>query len=74
MKEPATPATDLERVQQLIQRIGNPYRAAQVFNSEMERRGYKYRMDATSTMQRIARGEARPAMIAFVCYVLSDAV
>lgn len=62
--------TDLERVQQLIQRAGNPYRAAQVFNAEMERRGYEYRMDTSSTMQRISRGEARPAMIAFACTIL----
>lgn len=64
--------TDLEQVQALISDIGTPYRAAQVFNAEMERHGYEYRMDTTSTMQRIARGEARPAMIAFVRHVLAS--
>lgn len=66
--------TDLEQVQALISDIGNPYRAALAFNAEMARRGYEYRMDTTSTMQRIARGEASAAMIALVRLTLEDVV
>lgn len=58
--------TDAECVQSIIESYGNARQAALAFNAEMERAGLDYRMNLTSTMQRISQGKATPAMLALV--------
>ena len=58
---------DHEKAKELIETIGTAYRAAQVFEEET---GYKI---SISTLKRVMDGEAKPAMMAFVRYALTNA-
>lgn len=64
--------TDLNTLQKIIDEIGTPYRAGQVFNAELEAQGISYRIDK-SGMSRIYKGEAKPNMVALALLVLSNA-
>lgn len=64
--------TDREHVDRLIATHGNPRRAALAFNERAEALGLEYRMDLTSTMQRIADGRGKSAMLALVRLVLES--
>lgn len=52
--------------QQLIKNYPNYCQAAKAFEQET---GYKI---AVSTIRRVAKGECKPAMEAFICYALRN--
>lgn len=57
---------DLTKIRVIIDQIGSKYRAAQLFGEET---GYNL---SPKSMSRVYRGEAKPALIAFVRYGLEQ--
>ncbi len=62
---------DLNRARELIDELGTPYNAGKIFNQRLASAGIDYQMDK-SGMSRIYKGEAKPALIAFVVLILSS--